>query len=299
MRDAQPSTVVDALGWATEQLDSGRVTRSRREALDMWSAVTQTDPVVALARSNDPVALEQWCSFKAVVDRRVAGEPLAYALGRASFRTLELQIDRRVLIPRPETEGLVQLALDWVRRQDRAVTAADIGTGSGCIALSLAVEGGDVVERVVATDASEDALAVAVNNMAAIHPAPNIEWRSGDLLTPLRSDTFDLIVSNPPYVTAAELARSDPAVRDYEPRAALLSGDEGMYHVRRLLERGGHYLTDGGLIALEIDASRSDAAWKIATRCGWRSVRVEPDVFARDRYLLAVNSSRRERGWSG
>ncbi len=299
MRNAQPSTVVDALGWATERLGSGRVTRSRREALDVWSAVTQTDPVVALARSNDPVGLEQWCSFKEVVDRRVAGEPLAYALGRASFRTLELQIDRRVLIPRPETEGLVQLALDWVYHQDRAVTAADIGTGSGCIALSLAVEGGDLVERVVATDSSEDALAVAVSNMAGIHPAPNVEWRSGDLLTPLRSDTFDLIVSNPPYVTAAELARSDPAVRDYEPPAALLSGEEGMYHVRRLLERGGRYLTDGGLIALEIDASRSDAAWKIATSCGWRSVRVEPDVFARDRYLLAVNSSRRERGWSG
>lgn len=299
MRNAQPSTVVDALGWATEQLGSGRVTRSRREALDMWSAVTHTDPVVALARSNDPVGLEQWCSFKAVVDRRVAGEPLAYALGRASFRTLELQIDRRVLIPRPETEGLVQLALDWVHHQDRVVTAADIGTGSGCIALSLAVEGGGLVKRVVATDSSEDALAVAVSNMAGIHPAPNVEWRSGDLLTPLRSDSFDLIVSNPPYVTAAELARSDQAVRDYEPREALLSGEEGMYHVRRLLERGGRYLTDGGLIALEIDASRSNAACKIATSCGWRSVRVEPDVFARDRYLLAVNSSRRERGWSG
>ncbi len=103
MHDAPPATVVDALGWATEQLDASGVPGPRREALDLWSVVTAADPVVVLTRQSAPVPPAQWQHFKAAVDRRVEGEPLAYALGRASFRTLELRVDRFVLIPRPDT----------------------------------------------------------------------------------------------------------------------------------------------------------------------------------------------------
>ena len=248
MHDPPPATVVDALGWATEQLDAGGVPGPRREALDLWSVVTAVDPVVALARRSAPVPPEQWQHFKAAVDRRVEGEPLAYAVGRASFRTLELKVNRSVLIPRPETEGLVQAVLDWSQARSRAGTVADIGTGSGCIALSLAAEG--AFDRIIATDVSEEAVSIATGNMALLRLTRNVEFRLGDLLSPLRLEVFDVIVSNPPYVTAEEFARLDPAVRDFEPRAALVSGQKGMWHTSQLLQRAGSHLTPGGLIAL-------------------------------------------------
>ena len=296
MHDALPATVVDALGWATEQLDAGGVPGPRREALDLWSVVTAVDPVVALARPSAPVPPEQWQHFKAAVDRRVEGEPLAYALGRAGFRTLELRVDRRVLIPRPETEGLVQAVLDWSWARSRAGAVADIGTGSGCIALSLAAEG--AFDRIIATDVSEEALAVAASNMASLRLTGNVEFRLGDLLSPLRLEAFDVIVSNPPYVTAEEFTRLDPAVRDFEPRAALVSGQKGMWHTSQLLQRAGSHLTPGGLIALEIDARRARDALHLAVQAGWDSPHIERDVFGRDRYLLARNPLTRTPGRS-
>jgi len=296
MNDALPTTVVDALGWATEQLDAGGVPGPRREALDLWSVVTAVDPVVTLARPSAPVPAAQWQYFKAAVDRRVEGEPLAYALGRASFRTLELRVDHRVLIPRPETEGLVQAVLDWSQARRRDGTVADIGTGSGCIALSLAAEG--TFDRIIATDMSEEALSVAASNLALLPAAGNVEFRLGDLLSPLRLEAFDVIVSNPPYVTAEEFKRLDPAVRNCEPRAALVSGQKGMWHTSQLLERAGSQLTPGGLIALEIDSRRAREALHLAVQAGWDSPRVERDVFGRDRYLLATNPRTRTRGGS-
>ena len=287
MHDALPATVVDALGWATQQLDAGGVPGPRGEALDLWSAVTAVDPVVALARQRAPVPPAQWQHFKAAVDRRAEGEPCAYTLGRTGFRTLELRVDRSVLIPRPETEGLVQLVLDWSQARCRAGAVADIGTGSGCIALSLAAEG--AFDRIIATDVSAKAVAVAAGNLALLCLTANIEFRLGDLLSPLRFEAFDVIVSNPPYVTAEEFTRLDPGVRDFEPRVALVSGQKGMWHTRQLLERAGSHLTPGGLIALEIDARRARDALHLAVQAGWDSPRIERDVFGRDRYLLATS----------
>ena len=296
MHDPPPATVVDALGWATEQLDAGGVPGPRREALDMWSVVTAVDPVVALARPSASVPQAQWQHFKAAVDRRVEGEPLAYAVGRASFRTLELKVNRSVLIPRPETEGLVQAVLDWSQGRSRAGTVADIGTGSGCIALSLAAEG--AFDRIIATDVSEEAVSIATGNMALLRLTRNVEFRLGDLLSPLRLEVFDVIVSNPPYVTAEEFARLDPAVRDFEPRAALVSGQKGMWHTSQLLQRAGSHLTPGGLVALEIDARRARDALHLAVQAGWDSPHIERDVFGRDRYLLARNPLTRTPGRS-
>ena len=205
-------------------------------------------------------------------------------------------MDHRVLIPRPETEGLVQAVLDWSQARRRDGTVADIGTGSGCIALSLAAEG--TFDRIIATDMSEEALSVAASNLALLPAAGNVEFRLGDLLSPLRLEAFDVIVSNPPYVTAEEFKRLDPAVRNCEPRAALVSGQKGMWHTSQLLERAGSQLTPGGLIALEIDSRRAREALHLAVQAGWDSPRVERDVFGRDRYLLATNPRTRTRGGS-
>ncbi len=224
-----------------------------------------------------------------------AARPRQYVEGVAGFRLLDLAVDPRVLIPRPETEGLVELVLGWAAGRwgargagtgERATgTVLEIGTGSGCIALSLAVEGR--FSRIVATDVSAEALEVARANLAATHPAVVPELRLGSLFEPVAGERFDVIVSNPPYIAEAEYADLDAGVRDFEPRVALLSGPDGLWHTRAILAGAGDYLRPGGVVALEVDSRRGSASAEVARACGWRDVRVLPDVFGRSRFLLA------------
>ncbi len=270
---------------------SGGMPDARAEALVIWSAVTKADPTEALSGSCEPIAKRGWEPFRGAVERRASGEPLAYATGTAGFRTLDLAVDRSVLIPRPETEGLVQCVLDWASAHARHGIVADIGTGSGCVALSLAVEG--PFARVIATDASSTALAVAAQNLAAVVPGTTVDLRLGEFFEPLLETTLDAIVANPPYVTEVEYEELDAGVRQYEPREALVSRENGMWHIHRILEGAMEHLTLGGLLAIEVDARRADLAIDLAVRFGW-SARIEKDVFDRPRYLLAT-SGRAER----
>jgi release factor glutamine methyltransferase len=204
----------------------------------------------------------------------------------AGFRTLELEVDSRVLIPRPETEGLVEHVLAWARQNSRWGVVADIGTGSGCIALALAVEGR--FSRIIATDTSVSALAVVRNNVERIHPEVPVVLRTGSLLEAVEGERCDVIVSNPPYVSEAEFGALEPSVRLFEPREALVSPNGGMGHIGQLLELAGHHLKPIGLLALEVDSGRAEAASALAQEHGWSHVRVEQDLFGRSRYLLAT-----------
>jgi release factor glutamine methyltransferase len=216
------------------------------------------------------------------VERRAGGEPLAYVSGRAGFRRLTLRVDRRVLIPRPETEGLVELVLT---RCPRGIVA-DVCTGSGAIALSLADEGD--YHRVLGVDLCDAALAVASEN-ARSTGLPLSLMRS-DLTTCMATASIDVLVANPPYSGAGEYAALDASVREWEPRLALESGDDGMTATLRLLADGRRVVIPGGWIALELDASRAAAVRSAAERCGWEHVTVHHDLFGRERYLLARRS---------
>lgn len=255
----------------------------------LWAAVTRTSPGDAWTRRDGVAADGDRVGFAAAVARRADGAPVAYAAGTAAFRTLELAVDGRVLIPRPETEGLVQRVLDWCRARDRWGVAVDVGTGSGCIALGLAVEG--AFDRVIATDFSEAALTVARANAAAVAPGTPVEFRHGDLLWAIGQEQVDVVVSNPPYVTAAEWSALDPGVRDHEPRLALVGGADGMAHLRGVLRLAGSRLREGGLLALELDCRRAGLVRAEAHALGWASARVEPDPFGRERYLLATRET--------
>jgi release factor glutamine methyltransferase len=249
----------------------------------LWAALMDVSLGEAWLRRDEPKSAELMQRYNAALAELDGGAPLAYAVGSAAFRTLNLNIDRRALIPRPETEGLIDLVL----ARASSGLAADIGTGSGCIALSLAVEG--TFEKVVAVEQSPDAAALARENVARINPATPVEIREGNLLEPLvdKGERYRVIVSNPPYLTAAEYDALDQSVRDFEPRDALVSGTDGLRATRTLFAEAGALLEPAGILALEIDERRADAVRALGEELGW-SVAIHEDLFHCPRYALST-----------
>ncbi len=290
------SSIAAALEEAVALLERAGVPDPRREAATLWAAVAGDGTRrgdVWLRRDREP-SPEVARRFREALKRRARGVPFAYAVGSVGFRTLELQIDSRALIPRPETEGLVELVLDWARGagerdegRGRGGVAADIGTGCGCIALSLAVEG--EFDRVIAVERSAAAAALARENVERVRPPVPVEVREGDLLAPLGGGArLRAIVSNPPYLTDAEYASVNPGVRLFEPREALVGGGDGLAVTRALLAGARGLLEPGrGLIALEIDERRAAETAALARAHGWSQVVVREDLFGRPRFLLA------------
>ena len=228
------------------------------------------------------------------------GAPLEYAVGRASFRHLTLDVDERVLIPRPETEQLVDIVLEMEGGRTGGL-AVDVGTGSGAIALALASEGR--FDRVVATDVSLDALAVARENVrltAALRRAP-VELVHCSLLDGLRgagerldvATSARVIVSNPPYIAYPEAAELPASVRDWEPPVALYSGADGMTATARLVRDAADLLAAGGLLALEVDARRASLVAELLARDSrYREVGVRLDLFGRERFVIGRREAR-------
>lgn len=277
-------TLFNLLADGRAKLKAAGIPEPGREALRLWADLNDEAPARALLERDRAVEPTAVGSFLAAVERRARGEPLAYVTGWTGFRRLELRIDRRALIPRPETEGLVELVLERANRG----RVADVGTGSGCIALSLATEG--CYDAVVGVDRSAASLALASLNRNLTGGA--IDLVRGDLTAALATGSFDVLVSNPPYLTACEHEALEPAVSQWEPREALVSGEDGLGATARLLDDGRRVLRPGGWLALELDANRASAVAALAWGLGWEAVEVCADLFGRERYLLARRSER-------
>lgn len=238
---------------------------------------------------DEPVPQRALPFFDDMVERRVAGEPLQYVLRRWGFRTLDLMVDPRVLIPRPETEVVVEVAIRELRRVGSPrPLVADLGTGSGAIALSLAVEVHDA--RVWATDASSEALAVARANLAGIGSAAAVrvrleEGRWFEALPGALRGQFDVVVSNPPYIAAGE--DLPPEVADWEPGAALIAGPTGLEAVEELAEGAPTWLAPGGALVVEIAPHQADRALELVSTAAFQGAEVRPDLNGRARVLVA------------
>lgn len=273
----------ELLAGVTAALRAGSVPEPRREALRLWTEVLGGHSAEALLGRPEPIEPALADALLGAAERRARGEPLAHVTGVAGFRQLALHSDRRALIPRPETEGLVDLLLARVRTG----SLADVGTGGAALALSLATEGD--FTSVVGVDLSAEALALAAENRAST--GGRIQLVRGDLCEPLRPAALDALVSNPPYLSAEEYSRLDPSVRDWEPAAALVGGVEGLELTTRLLDQARTVLRPEGWLALEVDCVRAPECARRAGAFGWNDIAVHADLFGRDRYLLARRSA--------
>lgn len=270
--------------WTTEYLAEKGFHNARLNAELLLAGTLGCKRLDLYVQFDRPLRPDELAPFKARLRRRARREPLQYIEGEAAFRDLRLVVDRRVLIPRPETELLVGAVLEWARGRSPS-TALDVGTGSGAIALALATEG--PFRRVVASDVSADALELARANHQRAAPGAAVDFRLGPGYRPVGGERFDVVVSNPPYVAEGERGELDAEVRDWEPELALFAGADGLDVLRELVRGAPSVLCPGGLLALEIGASQGDAvAEMVADTPGFSVPRVTRDLAGRERIVL-------------
>jgi release factor glutamine methyltransferase len=268
----------------TAMLASAKIAEPKREAGDIVAAVLDEPRFWALLHESDAMDVARADECRHAAKHRCAGAPFAYAVGRSAFRHLTLHVDERVLIPRQETEQLVEEVLS----RESTGLAIDIGTGSGAIALALASEGR--FDRVIGTDVSSGAVAVARANgeRLAAQLTAAVEWREGALLAPVAGEKAAVIASNPPYISFDEAMALPESVRDWEPPFALYSASGGMAITASLIREAPDVLVPGGLLVMELDSRRASLAAELALASGrYRDVAVRLDLAGRERFLIA------------
>lgn len=281
-------TILRMILWSAEYLTGKGVEAGRLDAEWLLATALGVERLQLYLQYDRPLSPEEREAFKPLLRRRANREPLQYIIGRAAFRQLELKADRRVLIPRPETEVLVQEVLDWAAAAGRDLGRVwDVGTGTGAVALSLALEG--ACTRVVATDSSPDALSVAAANAERYDVSGTVEFREGSLFESLEEgERFDIIVSNPPYIAEGERGDLQPEVRDWEPPVALFAGEDGLDVIRPLVAGAPDHLLAGGLLALECGLGQAErVATDLNATGAFGAVRIRPDLTGRPRFVIA------------
>jgi len=267
------------------RLDAAGIPSARLDAEVLLAEVLGVDRVAIHTRGSNDVAASAVLSYRAMLGRRAGREPLAYIVGHREFWSLEIDVTSAVLIPRPETEVVVESALGLLRGQEAPEpSVCDVGTGSGCIAVVLACEAPQA--SIVAVDISDAALDVARRNVEKHSVGARVELVRSDLFAAIRGRRFDLLVANPPYISTAALAELEPELQR-EPRGALEGGTDGLGIIRRLLADAGETLKPQGFLVMEIGADQRNAVLQLATGCGFTDLRVQADYAGMPRVLIA------------
>ncbi|MFN2376582.1 MAG: peptide chain release factor N(5)-glutamine methyltransferase [Candidatus Binatia bacterium] len=279
-----PRTLLEYLKVTTDFLAGKGIEGARLDAELLLAEVLGLTRTQLYTNFEQPLAAPEVARYRELVRRRSAREPVAYITGRREFWSLDFTVDRRVLVPRPETELLVQSALDALRaRGSDEPLVADIGTGSGAIAVAIAKEVPAV--RVVATDRSEAALEIAPTNAARHGVESRIEFRRGDGCGPLAgAGPFDVIASNPPYIRSGEMEGLPPEVKDWEPRWALESGSAGMDVTAPLVEAAFDLLAPGGFLLVEV-GTQAALVRECFEKRGFEAVVVRRDLAGLERVV--------------
>jgi release factor glutamine methyltransferase len=271
------SSIAEALLEATKVLSHAGVPEARREAGSLLSFILAKDRTFLISHAEDQLSDDAFGRFQESVERRASGEPLQYITGVQDFVGREFRVTQDVLIPRPETELLVEAALELIDRETEPLIC-DVGTGSGCIAVTLLCELSTA--RAVAVDKSPPALEVARLN-ARNHEVPErVEFVESDCFDALDSSRyrFDMVVSNPPYVSAAMIDGLQREVRDHEPMIALSPGADGLSVIRRLVVEAPGFLRKNGLLIMEIGFDQGEAVSQLIDERVWRLIEIRPDL---------------------
>lgn len=279
-------TISSLLNWTVNYFKSKNIESARLDAEVLLSHVLGQERIYLYVHFDEPMEQAELGKFREYVKKRAQHVPVAYIIGEKEFMGLPFKVTPDTLIPRPDTEILVENVLANLA-EDETVQIVDIGTGSGAIILSLLANLPKAQGKTV--DIAVKAVEVAKENAVRLQVADRCEFLVGDLFAPLQDSKFDVIVSNPPYIPQKDIATLEVDVRAYEPVSALTDGGDGLSYYRRLLAEGKRYLKENGFIALEIGIHQAQAVKRIALDNGWRNIKIIKDYAGIDRVVLAWN----------
>lgn len=279
-------TIRSLLAWASADFKKRGVETARLEAEILLSHVLEIDRIRLIIDADRPLTAEELEKYKALVIRRRKNEPVAYLTGHREFFGLDFITDPRALIPRPDTEILVEVALGRTQELDLDARCLDLCTGTGCVLIALAKR--RPTWQFTGIDISASALALAQKNAARLGAIWGVRWILGDLFQPLQTgERFDLITANPPYIKSSEMESLSADIRDYEPRLALDGGSSGLDYYARITELAENYLSERGMLCLEIGFDQAAAVSELLKARGFSELELARDYGGRDRVLSA------------
>jgi release factor glutamine methyltransferase len=283
-------TIQKLLNWITEHLTSKGIDSPRLSAELLVSSILKMKRIELYMQFDKLVGKEQLDQLHDLVKRAGQNEPIAYLTGKTEFYSLELEVSRDCLIPRPETELLVQRAIEFLRTRSGRQFVCDLCTGSGCVAIAIARNYPQT--HIIATDICDAALNMAARNVEKHQLKERIKLLCGDLFDPimpqLDTNKFDLIVCNPPYVSTAEFEKLGKNIKDYEPKVALFAGADGLDIYRRIIERADVFLKPDAALVLEIGYSQGPAVRELLEQTGcFTKITIEKDFHNNDRIVIA------------
>lgn len=278
-------TIGSLLKWTQNYFTSKSIESARLDAEVLLSYLLQKERIYLYVHFDEPLEDDELARFRNLVKKRAARVPVAYLTGQKEFMGINFKVNKNVLVPRPETELLVETAVKYLPAEE-AANFADIGTGSGAIAISLAKLRPNL--SCCAVDISKEALEQAEENASLQTVSDKIEFFQGDLLEPLKnkSEYFTAILSNPPYIPQTDMAGLQPEVREYEPRGALTDEGDGLSFYRRLLADSKNLLTDNGFLACEIGINQASDIKKISKENNWGKFGILKDLAGIERVII-------------
>jgi release factor glutamine methyltransferase len=282
-------TIARVLCWAAEDFAKRRSPSPRLDAEVLLAHALRTDRVRLVIESDRELEVAELGLYRSLIERRRRGEPVAYILGRREFFGLDFVVDRRALVPRPDTEALVEVALERTRPRSQYGRALDLCTGSGCVAVAFAKA--RPTWRVTATDISNDALALAWENARRVGVAFSLATIAGDLFTPVADERFELVVANPPYIPSADIAGLDVDVREFEPRQALDGGTDGLELVRAVVTSAPRHLVPGGVLAVEVGFDQAPRTRALFEAAGFTAIESRRDYGGHERVVSGISPS--------
>jgi len=282
-------TIGSLVKWAIDDFRARGIENPRLDAELLVAHALKIDRMRVILDAERPLEGAELAALRELVKRRRSYEPIAYLRGEREFYGLRFRVDKRVLVPRPDTETLVDVALARSAHVSMCMRQLDLCTGSGCVAIAMARQ--RPTAQVTASDLSPDALAVARDNALRLG-AYNVAFVEGDLFAPVGDRRFDVITANPPYIPSAEIATLQPDVRDHEPRLALDGGGDGLVLLRRIVEEAPRHLEPRGVLAVEVGAGEAPDVAELFRARGFEDVRCDRDIARIERVVSGVLGER-------